>query len=210
MLQVKARVYFLRQVLAGLIALLLCAAAGAKADGFDLKPIINGAIIDAPVADVWEAWTTTQGVTSFMAPGAEIEGHVGGVYRAIFYPQAIRPIDRGNDGRIIAMEQHKFLAFSWMTPLHMEELKGNSTVILVYFFEESPTRTRVDLVNVGYGQSDLWRKAYDYNVKGWDRILSGLEYRFEAGPINWEARIQEFKSGKGISYWREKRRETAD
>jgi uncharacterized protein YndB with AHSA1/START domain len=209
-LRINNKPWFIAQIVACLLLITSTASVNAQSTSLDPAIIKNSAILDAPVDQVWDAWTTTKGLESFLAPAAEVESKPGGVYRAIFYPQRIRPIDRGNDGHIIAMERNQFLSVSWMTPIHMQELKGNSTIVFIYFTQLSPTKTRVDLFNIGYGQGALWREAYDYNVKGWDRILSGLEYRFQNGPIDWQARIAEFKSGKGISYWREKRRQKAD
>lgn len=173
-----------------------------------LPPITNTATIDIGIDDMWAAWTTTQGADTWLAPATEINGRPGGVFRAIYNPAATRVIDRGNDGKIIAMEPNKMLVFTWMTPLHMQDLKGNSTVLMVYFHALGPNKTRVDITNFGYGQGPSWQAAYDYNVKGWDRILSALEYRFENGPIDWAGRIKEFKKNGKFSYWRENRQKT--
>ena len=170
-----------------------------------LPAITNFAVLDAPVRDVWEAWVTREGMESWLSPAAEVEARPGGIYRAIYFPAATRPVDRGNDGKIIAMETEKMLSITWMTPIPITELKGNSTTVVVYFHEVAPDRTRVDIHNFGYGQGEAWKRAYDYNVKGWDRILSALEYRFEHGPMDWESRVTELKETGKISYWRENR-----
>lgn len=174
-----------------------------------LPPITNTATIGIGVEEMWAAWTTAPGADTWLAPATEIDGRPGGVYRAIYNPAATRVIDRGNDGRIISMEENKMLVLTWMTPLHMDELKGNSTVLLVYFHALGPTKTRVYITNFGYGQGPAWKKAYDYNVKGWDRILSALEYRFEHGPMDWDGRVEELKKTGKISYWREHKKKAA-
>lgn len=173
---------------------------------FYTQPIKNSATLNVSVRDLWEAWTTNEGAQAWLAPAVEIDGRPGGVYRAIYNTLATRVIDRGNDGKIIAMEQEKLLVITWMTPLHMQELKGNSTVVVVHFHDLGPNRSRVDILNTGYGQGPLWEAAYSYNVKGWDRILSALEYRFDAGPMDWPGRVKELKETGKISYWRENRR----
>jgi uncharacterized protein YndB with AHSA1/START domain len=170
-----------------------------------LPVISNSAILNAPIKKVWEAWVTREGMESWLSPAAEIDPRPGGVYRAIYFPAATRPVDRGNDGKIIAMETEKMLSITWMTPIPIAELKGNSTTLVAYFHAIAPDRTRVDIYNFGYGQSESWKRAHDYNVKGWDRILSALEYRFEHGPMDWEKRVTELKETGRISYWRENR-----
>jgi hypothetical protein len=53
--------------------------------------------IEAPVADVWNAWTTEAGVTSFFAPGTKIEPRVDGLYEIYFDPTQ-PPGQRGAEG----------------------------------------------------------------------------------------------------------------
>lgn len=173
-----------------------------------LPPIKNSATLDVPLSTLWDAWTTTQGTGTWLAPATEIDGRPGGVYRAIYTPTATRVIDRGNDGTVIALQKEAMLTITWMTPLHMQELKGNSTIVIAHFYSLGANKSRVDIVNTGYGQGPLWRQAYDYNVKGWDRILSALEYRFEEGPMDWAGRIEEFKKTGKFSYWREHKNKT--
>lgn len=171
-----------------------------------LPPIENSATIDASIDEVWAAWTTSEGVDDWLSPKAEVEPRPRGKFHAIFRPQESDPLDQGSIGEIIAIEQKKTLVLTWMTPLPMKELRGNSTVLVAHFHELAPRKTRIDIINTGYGRGKLWQAARDYNVKGWDRILSALEYRFKAGPINWDARIQEMRDTGTVSYWRENRK----
>jgi uncharacterized protein YndB with AHSA1/START domain len=46
-----------------------------------LDPIEHTAVIDAVPSEVWRAWTTAKGVTSWMVPQADIDLRVGGVLR---------------------------------------------------------------------------------------------------------------------------------
>lgn len=170
------------------------------------KPIENSAIISAPLEEVWDAWTTSSGLPTWVGLGAEVDAKPRGVFRVTFQPDQADPIARGNDGTIVAIEPMKMLSVTWMTPMHMSGLTGNSTSLVIYFDElNDGKQTRVRLINSGYGIGSEWDEAYAYNVKGWDRVLSSLEYRFETGPIDWDWALKEMKKGKGWPWWRENR-----
>jgi uncharacterized protein YndB with AHSA1/START domain len=160
----------------------------AKASGTAAAPSINrSVVVDAPVAAIWQAWTTSEGVPTFMGLGAEVELRPRGAFRVLFDRNGKSPIERGNDGQILAFEPMKFLSITWMTPMFMPELRGESTSIVLHFMPICDGKTtRIDLVNTGYGFGPKWREAFTYNSKGWVTVLSRLAYRFKYGPINWD------------------------
>lgn len=174
-------------------------------------PISNTVIVKGSIEDAWALWTQSDRMTEFMGFDAEIEAKAGGAYRVIFAPDADTPLARGNDGIILAMEPHKMLSFSWMTPMHMKGLQGNSTVVTLHFTELNDGRgVQVDLINTGYGLSKDWRAAYSYNVRGWDRVLTHFEYAIEVGPIDWVKRAKDLKRDGTLPMWREYRRKVAN
>lgn len=122
-----------------------------------------------------------------MGLGAEIDLRPRGAFRVIFNRTGKSPLERGNDGQILAFEPMEMLSITWMTPMFMPELSGESTNIVLRFIPLCEgSKTRVDLVNSGYGSGPKWREAYAYNSKGWVTVLSRLAYRFKYGPINWD------------------------
>ncbi len=170
-------------------------------------PIRNSAVVEAPLAQAWNAWTTVEGIVAFLGVKADVDLRPGGIYRVAFKTDAPTPREQGNDGRIIALEPMKMLSVTWMTPMHMQELSGNSTTLTLYFTAiDGGKRTQVDLINSGYGLGPRWHEAYDYNVRGWDRVLSVLEYRFETGPVDAQLRIDEMAKYKTMRFWREHKR----
>lgn len=159
-----------------------------------VPPISRSVVVDAPVAEVWEAWTTSKGIPTFMGLDAEVDPRPRGAFRVLFDRKGTTPIGRGNDGQILALEPMKMLAITWMTPMFMPELTGQSTAIDLRFAPLCDGRkTRVDLTNSGYGSGPKWREAYAYNSKGWVTVLSRLAYRFKYGPIDWSTFAQDSK-----------------
>jgi len=53
----------------------------------DVSPIVSEGLVDAPLAQVWAAFTTGEGLRSWMAPHAEIDLRVGGRMLATTTPR---------------------------------------------------------------------------------------------------------------------------
>jgi uncharacterized protein YndB with AHSA1/START domain len=88
-------------------------------------------VVEAPVDDVWDAWTTAAGIRSFFAPAATVELRVDGPYEILFNPDA-PPGERGAEGmRILAFQPRKMLAFTWNAPPHLSEVRGQQTHVLI-------------------------------------------------------------------------------
>jgi hypothetical protein len=52
------------------------------------RAIVKSIEVAAPVAEVWKAWTTSQGLTSFFAPMANVDLQMGGwdpIAKAVYY-----------------------------------------------------------------------------------------------------------------------------
>jgi hypothetical protein len=61
----------------------------------ELPLLTASALLTASRKEIWEAWTTPQGIKTFLAPDCKIEFQVGGAYEIYFDPQAA-PQDRGS------------------------------------------------------------------------------------------------------------------
>src|SRR2546428_9539655 len=79
----------------------------------DQKILRKEAITSALIADVWTVWTTNEGITSFLAPKANIKLEDQGPYEIFFDPEA--PLRfRGTAGcQILGLESMKTLSVEW-------------------------------------------------------------------------------------------------
>jgi len=143
--------------------------------------------VNAPIEDVWNAWTTEEGVKSFFSPGCKVELKVDGAYEMYFAPDAPEG-QRGGDGnKILAIQNLKMLSFTWNAPPSLPEARKQRTHVTVRFNEISENSTSVILHHDGWGVGGEWDKAFEYFTKAWGKVvLPRLKYRFEHGPINWE------------------------
>lgn len=174
--------------------LILAVTAGAQAAE---RAVDVSAVVKAPVADVFKAWTTTQGVTTFLAPGAIVEPRPNGLFEIHMNPLA-PPGERGaDDMRILGIQENKMVSFTWNAPPSFPEARKQRTTVIVRFTPEGKSHTKVTLHQVGWGEGGEWDKAYDYFSKAWPYVLGNLKDRFEWGPIDWAAHSQRVKAEQG-------------
>src|SRR5882672_7109296 len=101
---------------AALVSIALVVMETAAAQPLD-PDIVVTKVINAPVADVWKAWTTAEGIESFFAPkAAKVVPEPGGAFELWFgvdHPEG----QRGSEGclfhSVVPMQQ---LVFEWNAP----------------------------------------------------------------------------------------------
>ncbi|MFM2121116.1 MAG: hypothetical protein RL722_2584 [Pseudomonadota bacterium] len=167
------------------------ATAAAEPDG---RVIRHSVVVPAPLAEVWQAWTTRDGVRSFFAPEAVIDARPGGAFQIQFDPLA-EPGARGADEmRYMALQPMRMLSFDWNAPPHLPEARAQRTFVLLHFEPVDATHTRVRLLHSGWGEGGQWDQAHAYFSRAWGNVLANLVKRFEQGPIDWTAWMEGLRS----------------
>lgn len=163
-------------------AVLLAASVGA---GAAERALDKDVTVPAGVDAVWQAWTTRDGIVSFFAPDAEIEPRVGGAFHVYFDPRG-EPGSRGaDDMRILAIQPKRMLSFDWNAPPSLPQARQQRTFVVVRLQPVDAGHTRVTLHHTGWGDGGEWDQAFQYFDKAWDKVLGGLQQRFETGPKDW-------------------------
>jgi len=162
--------------LSGLVAAM--AAAGVTAQ--PLPPdIVVTKVIDAPVAEVWKAWTTREGIESFFAPkAAKVEPVTGGAFELWFgvdFPEG----SRGSEGcRFHSVKPMEQLVIEWNAPPTIPTIRPLRTLVYLDFRPLPDNRTELTLRNFGYGEGEEWAKAKAYFAAAWPSVMGNLEKRF--------------------------------
>jgi len=154
--------------------------------------------IDVPASpdDVWEAWTTREGVRSFFAPDARIEPRVGGAFQIHFDPGASEGSRGADDMRFLALQPKRMLTFDWNAPPSLPEARAQRTFVIVRLTPLSERSTRVTLHHTGWGDGGEWDKAYAYFDRAWGNVLASLRRRFEQGPMDWKPWLDQLESAR--------------
>jgi uncharacterized protein YndB with AHSA1/START domain len=145
-------------------------------------------VVEAPIAAVWEAWSTAAGIRSFFARDAVVELRPGGAYEMLFDPTA--PVgERGGEGnQVLAVEAPHLLSFTWNAPPSLPTVRHQRTHVTVRLTALDDSRTRVVLCHDGWGTGGEWDAAFAYFERAWDKaVLPWLAQRFVEGPRVWPA-----------------------
>jgi len=149
------------------------------------QPIAKQRTVQASVQQVWEAWTTVEGVKSFFAPEAQIGTEVGEPYEIYFVPTA-EPGQRGAEGmRIMILDAPNYLAFTWNFPPSLPSIRHQQTMVAIRLMPGGEGQCRVSLEQWGFGEGEDWEKGRAYFDKAWEYVLDNLVKRFDSGPIQW-------------------------
>jgi uncharacterized protein YndB with AHSA1/START domain len=146
--------------------------------------------VAAPAAEVWKAFTTTEGAETFFAPKANIRLEPGGPYEILFNP-AGAPGERGAEGmHVLAFVPERLLAFEWNAPPKFPEIRNGkrNTFVVVELAPAGEKRTRVRLHHGGWAEGGRWPEVRAYFDPAWDWVLANLMKRFESGPMDWKAK----------------------
>jgi uncharacterized protein YndB with AHSA1/START domain len=144
-------------------------------------------MVEATVAEVWEAWTTEKGVESLFAPACNVDMRPGGEYEVFFDPAAPAGQRGGEGNRVPAVQPMVLLPFTWNAPPSLPQVLEQRTHVAIRILPDGPTRTRVLLRHDGWGSGGQWDGAYHYFERAWNGIvLPRLKRRFADGPIDWD------------------------
>ncbi len=137
--------------------------------------------IPASLKQVWDAWTTTEGVKSFFSPAAKIELAIGGAYEIYFVLENPHGSKGSEDCRVLSFLPREMFSFEWNAPPEFGELRGQHTRVILQFQELESGKVKVILSQLGWGKGEDWGRLYDYFDKAWDYVLNNLKKRFIPG-----------------------------
>jgi uncharacterized protein YndB with AHSA1/START domain len=181
------------RTLAAFLAALLLAACGSAAAGPE-RMLEKQGIVKAPIADVWKAWTTREGVRSFFAPDANIEMRPGGLYEMHMNPFAEPGMRGADDMRVMAVQEPTMLTFTWNAPPSNPEIRKQRTLVIIRLKPIDDASTEVTIHHVGWGDGGKWDEAYAYFDRAWGNVLRNLQKRFTDGPIDFTPFLEQLKA----------------
>lgn len=160
-----------------LAALCLLAAPAGHAS----ESIVTDGIVDAPLADVWNAWATSAGLQSWLAPHADIDLRVGGLMRANYGPGGSLGDPNTIENRILSYEPESMLSIQVTKAPDGFPFK---TAILamwtvLHFEEAGPARTRIRIVSLGFTPDAESQRMKAFFKEGNAETLVELQRRFD-------------------------------
>lgn len=134
--------------------------------------------VPAPVQDVWRAFATSEGLSTWLFPNATVDLRPGGDWLVHF------PGGSTGGGTIVNFVPNKELVLSALAPDKFPHVRAERTRA-VFQFEERGNATLVRLTQSGWKSGDEWTQAYEYLVAGNAQLMASLHKRFVSGPTEW-------------------------
>jgi uncharacterized protein YndB with AHSA1/START domain/uncharacterized protein YciI len=150
------------------------------------RTIVKEVIVDAPRAEVWTAWTTAEGITTFFGAAANIELRHRGPFEVFFdlnQPEGLM----GADGcEVLSWLHEEMISFTWNAPPQFRDVRMQRSFIVVQLFDVpdesgAPGRTRVKLTQGGFGEGEQWDQVYEYFDNAWGYVTQALVERYRDG-----------------------------
>ena len=181
------------RAIAVLLAFILVAACGSAAAAPE-RMIEKQGVVKAPIADVWKAWTTREGIRSFFAPDANVEPRSNGPFEIIMNPYAEPGMKGADDMRVMAVQEPTMLSFTWNAPPHQPEIRAQRTMVIVRLKAVDAASTEVTIHHLGWGEGEKWDATYNYFDRAWGNVLANLQKRFVSGPSDFTPFLESLKA----------------
>ena len=158
------------------LAAALLAAPAQRAD----EVVVNEAIVNAPVSEVWKAFTTKAGMESWMVGTGDIDLRIGGLMRTSYQKNADLSGDTSIHQQILSLDPERMLSYRTVKPPANFPFTQqiSSTWVAVYFEPLDATHTRVVARMLGYTNDPESQKMRAFFATGNKATLDSLVKRF--------------------------------
>jgi uncharacterized protein YndB with AHSA1/START domain len=143
--------------------------------------------VPAPAGEVWHAFATSEGLSTWLFPNATVDLRPGGDWLVHF------PGGSTGGGTIVSLVPEKELVISALAPDKFPNVRSERTKA-VFQFEARGNATVVRLTQSGWKAGDEWTKAYEYLIAGNAQLMATLHRRFVEGPTDWDKALGNSKT----------------
>ena len=134
--------------------------------------------VPAPVGEVWHAFATSDGLSTWLFPNATVNLKPGGDW-LVHFPGCL-----SGGGTKKSFVPEKELVIAALAPEKFPTVRAERTRA-VFTFEPRGKTTVVRLAQSGWKSGDERTKAYEYLLAGNAQLMTTLHKRFVEGPVDW-------------------------
>lgn len=146
------------------------------------QSLVNEGVVEAPVDSVWIAFTTAEGLQSWMAPHASFDLRIGGSMQSAYAQDATLGDASTIVNTVLAYEPQRMLALKVAKApagFPFPNAIGNMWSV-IYFDALESRRTRVRVVSMGFGTDDESQRMRQFFSQGNAYTVLALQKRFGA------------------------------
>ena len=146
----------------------------------DTSPLIHEGIVNAPLTEVWNAWSTSEGLRLWMAPHAEIDLRVGGLMRANYNPDGQLGDSQTIVNTVLSFEPQRMISIKVAkTPEGFPFPNAISQMwSVIYLAAVDANRTVIREVTLGFSFNKESQRMREFFDKGNATTLSQLQRHF--------------------------------
>lgn len=144
-------------------------------------------VVSVPLGEVWKAWTTSEGLMTFLAPKANVQPVIGGPYELYFDLNS--PLGfQGTEGcKVLALDSSRAVAFDFLAPPRFPNVRRLRSRVDLQFEEvQRGGVVKVSLIHSGFLEGEEWDEYFEFSSWSWDLAMRRLQYRFTSGPLSWD------------------------
>ncbi len=137
--------------------------------------------VHATLKEVWDCWTTSEGIASFFTADSRIELRVGGPYE-LYMMSEPDAVGRGSEGcKVLSYVPYEMLSFEWSFPPKVPTLRYSraKTHVVLRFEDQGDGIIRVRFDQLGWREGEDWDQGFAYFDAAWDMVLENLKKRFQ-------------------------------
>jgi uncharacterized protein YndB with AHSA1/START domain len=146
-------------------------------------------VVDASIEEVWEAFTTEEGIKTWMTPVVKLDFRIGGSALTNYNKDA-KPGDEGTITLgIINYIPYEMLTYKvTLTSVFPEKCRNEDENLqeIIQFKPVKKNKTKIISTMVGWGEGKDWDQTYSFFEKGNKWSYEELLKRFTTGPIEWK------------------------
>jgi uncharacterized protein YndB with AHSA1/START domain len=143
--------------------------------------IVSEGVVNAPVAAVWRAWTTTDGLKSWLAPHADIDLRIDGLMRSNYDAKGTLGDQGTIENRVLAYEPERMLSIRVAKAPERFPFKAKvGEMWTVLYFTPTPEGgTKLRIVGLGFGKDEESQRMKTFFEQGNAYTLVQLQKRLQ-------------------------------
>ena len=146
-------------------------------------PLEHQAIVGAPVGDVWRAYTTTEGLKSWMVAEGSINLKIGGLMKTAYKRGTTLDGPDAIVNKILSLDPERMITIQCVHPPAKFPYKSATEKLwtVIYFEPVGESQTRVTCRMLGFDASAESEKVRGFFQTGNQQELDALVKHFEKG-----------------------------
>lgn len=146
----------------------------------DAPSFVNEGVVNAPVAEVWKVWSTSDGYKTAGPALAEVDLRVGGVIRSRYSANGILGDDETIENLILAFEPQRMIAIRIQRPPKTFPFKEawKKTWTVVTLTDAGEGRTHLRLASMGFGSDPESIAMRQFFERGNQQTLETMQKYF--------------------------------